>query len=328
MINFNYETIIKIYHFLLILLVNLFILYKDLILNTFTKGEIFLLKYKGISFAILSSISFGIMPLFARIAYENGSNPTTVLIFRFLIAGLALFIYLKYKNVDLKVQKKQLLILLLIGFLGYTITTQTLFISYDYLGGGLATTLHFIYPVVVCLIGFIFFKYKMSKNKIISLILASLGVYSLIAFENNTLNAFGVFLALFSGVSYGTNVIGLSLKSIRNLDNRVVTMYVCLGAAFGMIILGLFENSIVLEFNVTLIISYLILALITTIASMIFLLKAIEIIGPTSSSILGTFEPIISIILGVIFLNEDFSFALIIGCTLILSSTVILAIDK
>ena len=61
---------------------------------------------------------------------------------------------------------------------------------------------------------------------------------------------------------------------------------------------------------------------------MILLLKAIELIGSTSASILGTFEAIMSIFLGVIFLDEKLIFSLILGSTLIVISTIILAKDK
>lgn len=285
-------------------------------------------NYKGILYAFLSSAAFGIMPILARIAYANGSNPTTVLIFRFLISTLILFLFLKFNNVNIKLNKEQTALLLSIGMIGYTVTTQTLFISYSYLGAGLATTLHFIYPVVVCITGIIFFKNKMSNKKIVSLLLAILGVYSLVAFKNNTLNILGVSLALFSGISYGLTMIVLNLNLIKNLDNRVITMYICFGSTIGMLFYGLISNSIIWNFNFTAIGCYLGISIISTIVSMLLLLKAIRIIGVSSSSILGTFEPIVSIFLGALLLGEKLSLALLIGSALILISTTILAKDK
>nr|WP_302596780.1 DMT family transporter [uncultured Cellulosilyticum sp.] len=285
-------------------------------------------NYKGIIYAILSSVAFGLMPIFAKFAYANGSNPTTVLIARFLLASIILFTYLKCTRVSLKVSKKQLIILLSIGIIGYTLTTQTLFVSYDYLGAGLATTLHFIYPVVVCLIGYFFFKEKMSKSKMLALIFAGLGIYALIAMDNNTLNALGVMLAIFSGISYGVNIIALGLKSIKQINHNVVTMYVCLGATLGMLIYGTFTNTITLTLNLNIGIAYIGIAVISTIASMLLLLKAIATIGTASTSILGTFEPIVSVILGVILFGEPLTLSLIIGTILILASTIILAREK
>ena len=111
-------------------------------------------KYKGIIFAILSSISYAIMPVFAKIAYNNGSTPTTTLFFRFLITAIVLFLYTVVRKENIKVSKKQFLILFFTGFIGYTLTTELLFLSYDYLSIGLATTLHYIYPAVVCILSY------------------------------------------------------------------------------------------------------------------------------------------------------------------------------
>lgn len=285
-------------------------------------------NYKGIAYALLSSTAFGIMPILARIAYANGSNPTTVLIFRFLFSTLILFTYLKLSHINVNLKKCQALLLIFIGITGYTITTQALFISYNYLGAGLATTLHFIYPVVVCIASFVFFKTKMSIKKIISLLLAAIGVYSLVGFKSATINILGVSLALFSGLAYGITLIALNLKSIKSLDNRVTTMYLCLGSTIGTALCGIFNNSIVLNVNLKIVSCCLGISIISTILSIILLLKAIEIIGVSSSSILGTFEPIVSIILGVLFLDETLTFAILLGSTLILISTIILAKEE
>lgn len=285
-------------------------------------------SYKGILFAILASVAFGLMPVFAKFAYLNGSNPNTVLFFRFAIASLVLLVYLVCKKVSIKVTKKQFLLLFATGFIGYTITTQTLFMSYNYLGVGLATTLHFIYPAFVCILEYIFLRQKMSKNKLLSLIFAGIGVYALIAFEDNTLSALGLFLAVFSGVSYGINIIMLAMKQIRDIDNRVTTMYITFGAATGMLIYSLIDGSLVTKITMNLGVSYILIAVVSTILSMILLLKGIEIIGASSTSILGTFEPIVSIIMGIMLFGEELTFALIIGTILILISTIILSRDK
>lgn len=285
-------------------------------------------NYKGIIYALLSSAAFGLSPIFAKYAYQYGSNPTSVLMFRFLFAGIMLFIYLKLKKINIKISKKQLGILMLIGVLGYTITTQTLFMSYIPLGAGLATTLHFIYPALVCVMSFFFFKEKISKTKLLSLILAGLGVYSLVAFETKSLDTLGVALALISGVAYAINIIALGLKTVTPLDNRVATMYVSFGASIGMMIYGMFSKSIILDFNIHIATAYICLSLISTIVAIILFLKAIQTIGPTSTSILATFEPIVSIIFGIIIFGESLTYSLIIGAILIIISTIILAKEK
>lgn len=285
-------------------------------------------KYKGILYALISAAAFGIMPMFAKTAYKNGSNPTSSLLFRFLIAGLILLIYLSIKGISIKISLNQFLILIFTGILGYTFTTITLFVSYNYLDSGLATSLHYIYPALVCIFSFILYKERMTREKLLSLILSIGGVYSLIVFENKTLNAAGIILALLSGLGYAANVILLNLKKVRSLDNRVVTMYICFGTSLGMFIYGSMTHSIILKMNTQIVISYFGLSVISTIASMIFLLKAIKIIGSSSASILGTFEAVVSIICGILFLNERLTLSLIIGTLMIIACAVILSKEK
>ena len=138
----------------------------------------------------------------------------------------------------------------------------------------------------------------------------------------------GVFLATFSGLSYAIYIILMSIKEVKDIDNIVVTMYVTFGAATGIFIYSILNGSLVTKISMNLTVSYIYIAVISTILSMVLLLKGIELIGASSASILGTFEPIVSIIMGIIIFKEQLTFSLIMGTIFILISTIILAKDK
>ena len=282
----------------------------------------------GIIFAIMSSSAFGIMPVFAKIAYNDGSNATTALAFRFSLAALMLYIYGKFKKVDFRVSKEQLKFLALVGTLSYPLTTETLFLSYNYMGTGLATTIHFVYPASVCILMYIIYKEKFSKIRIMALMLSCIGVYMLVGLNSKGLNVIGVILALFSGVAYSTSIVAINNKKIRDLDTKVMTFYFCLFAGTVFFLVGGVTNQITFKFNFTTMGSFLEISLISTIVSTLLLIKAIRIIGTSISAILGTFEPIVSIIFGVLFFKEPLTFPIIIGTVLILVSVFILASEK
>lgn len=285
-------------------------------------------KLNGLIYALLSGAAFGVMPIFAKIAYNNGLNATTVLSFRFLVAAVILFFYCVIRKESLKINKKQLLLALLIGAVEYTLTTQTLFVSYNYIGVGLATALHFIYPASVCVISFLFYKEKMSKSKIISLIVSCVGVYLLVGLNLQSISIKGVTLALFSGVSYSLTVIGMNAKEIKKLNNTVATFYISLFAGITIFLMGLFTNNLTMVINPQVVMSLGGVSIISTIISMVLLMKAVKIIGPTTASILATFEPIVSMVMGVLFLGEKLTLFIVIGTILILASVVLLAKDK
>lgn len=285
-------------------------------------------RITGILYALLSSAAFGFMPIFAKIIYNNGSNTLTVLSIRFLLASLMLLVYFKVKKIDFKVDKTQLKILSLVGVLGYTSTGLTLFYSYNYVSVGLATTMHFIYPAIVILFNYFIYKETFSKNKIIALLLSLMGVYILIGVKPQGLHIGGSFLALLSGFTYAACVMGMNRKELKNISNLVTVFYFSLSAGISLLLITLFSKNLYMPINLYTSISAIGISLISTIISIGLFVKALKIIGPASTSILGTFEPIVSIVMGIIFFRESITTTLIIGTIFILSSVIILAREK
>jgi len=282
-------------------------------------------KLPGIIFAILSSTAFGFMPIFAKIAYNNGSNAMTLLFFRFLLAAIMLLVYFYIKKISLNINKKQLYIILLVGLLGYTSTGIVLFLSYNYISVGLATTMHFIYPAIVIVLNYLVYKEALTKNKVLALLISLIGVYVLIGINSNEINLKGAFLSLFSGFTFAGCVMGINHPELKKLDNSVQVFYfsVCAGTVFLMF--SLLMGQLVLQFNIYTLSSYIGISFVSTIISIVLFIKAVKIIGASSASILGTFEPIVSIIMGIILFNEQLSFTIIVGTSLILTSIFILA---
>jgi len=115
-------------------------------------------RTKGILLTIFSASSFGFIPLFAKIAYANGFNPYTFTLFRSLFASIGLFIFLKIRKINYTVEKEQYITLFKASLIGFSLVILTLSSSYNYMSTGLATTIHFIYPVAV-MVGSIFFYF-------------------------------------------------------------------------------------------------------------------------------------------------------------------------
>lgn len=282
----------------------------------------------GIIFAILSSASFGLLGIFAEFAYRNGSNPMTVLVARFGIATAILFVILIATKKSLKITKKQLLILILIGVFGYTLVTQTLFYSYNYISIGIATAINFVYPLFVCILAFIFNKEKFTKRKTIALLISIIGV-SMLSLTNLEVKGIeGILLALTSGLIYGAVVFAMGRDEIKSLNGLVVTFYCCLFAGLTALILGLFNHNIIFKLNFNLEISYLGIAIISTVLSLVFLQFAIKEIGPSKSAILGTFEPIVGVLASCIFFGEKLSLIIVIAVIIIIAASLLSIKDE
>lgn len=285
-------------------------------------------KINGIIYALLSSAAFGIMPIFAKYAANNGSNTLSILSTRFLLSSLILFVYFLFKKMNYKIDKNQLKALAVVSLCGFVPTASLLFFSYNYIPTGLATTLHFIYPAVVVAVNRIFFKDPLTKNKLISLFLSMLSIYLLVGFKFENINLIGVVLALASGFTHSISIFGMNNSALKTVNNLVSVFYISIFAGITIFIATSITGNIALPINTYTVTSLIGISLISNISSILLLMMAIKIIGPSPSAILGTFEPIVSIIMGIILFKEAFTFSVFLGTVLILVSVVLLAKEK
>ncbi|MCY6371438.1 DMT family transporter [Clostridium ganghwense] len=285
-------------------------------------------KIHGIIYSMLSSAAFGLTPIWTKDACSRGTNSMTVLFFRVLITAIILLLYFFIKKVDFKINKKQFFSLLFLGVIGYASTTICLFLSYNYVSSGLATTLHFVYPAVVTILMVLIYKEKIHLGKILSLIFSVVGVYCLIYTKNIQINPKGVFLAIISGVFYSIYIIGVDKGEVKEMNVLVSTFYVTLISAICIFIFGEFTVGIKLEISYYIAIDSLCIAIISTLLALVAFMKGIKIIGSSNASILSTFEPIVSVILGIIILKEEITFSIVIGTILIIFSVLVLTITE
>ncbi|MBF8984219.1 EamA family transporter [Lutibacter sp. B2] len=274
----------------------------------------------GVLYAVGSALAFGCMPIFAKIAYEGGANTTTVVFLRYFIALIFVSVVLFIKKIDIKIEAKNLYKTIWIGIVGYFITGLTLFMSYNYISVGLATMLHFIYPAIVMIFSRIIFKESLNSNKILALILSIVGIYILIGFSECNLSIVGVLLALASGLSYASAVLGVNDSGIKSINYLVFTFYIYIFSSLTSLIYGLSTKQLNFHMNFTSIISIVVIAFVCTFLSVIFVTLSVRIIGPTNVSILSTLEPITSVILGILIFRESFTISITIGGLFILSS--------
>ncbi len=286
-------------------------------------------KTKGILLTIFSAFSFGFVPLFAKIAFANGFNPYTFSLFRSLFATIGLFILLKIKKIDYTVEKVQYFPLFKLSFIGFSLTILTLSSSYNYMSTGLATTIHFIYPIIV-MAGSIFFYYeKIDKRKIFSLILSLTGMYFLIGFDSSgSISIIGVLLALFSGFFYAYYIIIVAHGKIKEMNPFVLVFYVSLFTSYILFVISIFMGKLESNFAFKGIVSTILVALVANLIGMVSFKAGLNIISASTAAILSTFEPITSLILGMLVFKEVLSWNHIVGSILIITSVTLVAFRK
>jgi len=281
-------------------------------------------KSTGMMYSLGSSAAFGLMPVFAKWAYSYTISSITLVALRFIFAWIIILPMLIYKKEKILLNKKQFIHVFFIGGVVYTFTTLTLFLSYNYISSGIATTIHFVYPIIVTLIAIIFFKEKIIKEKLYALAASTLGIFLLIYNGDVKLSFLGVFYALLSGVLYSIYVSGVEHSEMKNINSFVLTFYLSLIASLILTISGLCTNTINFNVDFRCYIAAFLIALISTVVAITFFQRGIKIIGSSNASILSTFEPTVSFILGVIIFNEAVSLKIVTGCLLIFISVMLL----
>lgn len=282
-------------------------------------------KIHGILYIVLSAIAFGIMPILAKLAYSGGANVQTTLFLRFSFATLMLFCYIKSKNISLKLEKKQYILLIFLGVVGYSLTSTMLFLSYNYISVGMATMIIHSYPAIVTFLSFVFYGEKLSLKKILCLILCILGIFIMVDLGVANYDIKGILLALISAIGYSFYVLGASHKYIKSTNNYVITFYISLVSAISILAFGLPTQTINLNIKFYSLVAILLLAFISTVIALMAFLQGVKIIGPSNASIFGTLEPIVTLVLGVLILGEGVQVKTILGSMLIIISMIILA---
>lgn len=283
-------------------------------------------KQKGIIYVLISAIIFGSMPLMADIVYKNNGNSITLTLLRFLLSTPILFLLIKRNNQEsIKITKSELFKITLVGIMGYCATSLLLYTSYNYISTGTATTLHFIYPVLVILGGIIFFKEKPSMIKYISVGLSAAGI---LMFYNgdSKVNILGMLIAFLSGVTYTFYILFIEKSQLKTLGTYKLTFYLCIISSAVLAIVCVVTDSLALNMTYKGWLMSLVLSLSVTLGGVCLFQKGIKLIGSQSTSILSTFEPITSILIGILIFNESFDIKTVLGFTFIIIATILIAV--
>ena len=135
-------------------------------------------KLNGFLYGLLSSASFGLIPMFTIPAMHQGMQFESILLYRFAFATLALGVILLIDGQSFRINRRDIPSLLLLAFF-YLISAVFLFWGYKFMASGIATTLHFMYPVLTTLIMMLFFREKKSIWRFMAIALAVAGVFFL-----------------------------------------------------------------------------------------------------------------------------------------------------
>ena len=275
-------------------------------------------KAKGYILGSIAAATYGMNPLFALPLYKTGMDPDSVLFFRYLFAIPLLGIMIKARGRTFKIQRKETFPLIIMGLL-VALSSLTLFQSYNYMAAGIASTLLFVYPIMVALIMAFAFKEKLALQTIVCMLLALGGIGLLYKSEDgSTLSLIGTLLVLASALSYAIYIVGINQTTLKNVATLKVTFYVLL---FGLSLFAarlLYSGVLNTPDQWYLWGNLLALAVFPTAISFLCTTSAIQYIGSTPTAILGALEPVTAIIFGITVFGESLTVRESIGLVMII----------
>ncbi len=287
-------------------------------------------RIKGILYAAVSSSTFGLAPFFSLTLLLAGFSAFEVLSYRWGVATIALTLFGWCSGCSFRLEKKDFLVVLLLSLLR-AVTSFSLLIAYQNIATGVASTIHFMYPLAVSLVMMYFFQEKKSLWVMFAVFMSLLGAALLSSGELEAKNGdtiVGLVAACVSVFSYAGYIVGVRMTRAVRINSTVLTCYV-MGLGTVLYFIGALTTSglrLVADGYTWLII--LGLALPATAISNITLVRAIKYAGPTLTSILGAMEPLTAVVIGIFVFKELFTLNSAIGIILILLAVSVVIFRK
>ena len=286
-------------------------------------------QLRGVVNDIISGVSFGMIPLFSIPVIAAGMDNVSILVYRFLFGSVAMLAILLLRKTNMRVSLSELLRIVLLAIFYITTALATLE-CYKYLSSGIATALVYTDPIWCALIGLAFLGDKFSIKLTSSILLASLGVMMMtgVFSGDGTFSMIGLLLGLASGLAYGIYLILVPRLKVKHIASLKLTFYVFFTGMWLLIAYSLMTNGGVEEVpDSSCWLDLALLGLIPTAISNICVTVSLKLIDSTIVAILGAFEPLTAMVVGVVILGEPLGFIGVVGGMLILVAVAILTIN-
>ncbi len=277
----------------------------------------------GVFYAIISSCSFGFSPLFSLGLLAAGLTNFDVLSYRWAVAAIVLMIYAASKKKTLRLSSFDEAWKVVVLSILRSVTSITLLLGYANIASGIASTINFMYPVVVAACMMLFFGERRSLVNMISILISIFGVYLLASGDGLKVDggntALGLTCSIISAFSFAAYYILMKQVKADKIEVVKLTTWIMLLSAIYFIICGfIFDGRITLVSDIRLWGYIAGLGLWSTMISNFTGVKAVRRIGPTMTSILGALQPLTAVVLGVLFLNEHLGVRTIAGISIIM----------
>lgn len=288
-------------------------------------------KIKGILFAALSSSTFGLAPFFTISLIMAGYSTFEALSYRWGVASLFLFLVGVLSGVKFRMSWRDFRTVFCLSLFRAT-TSFSLVVAYQNIASGVASVIHFMYPLAVALTMMFVFKEPKSKTIISAIVISIIGAVFLstgnIESSGGGDTVLGIVMSTISVFSYAGYIVGVRRTRAVNIPSVPLTCSVMGIGAVLFIIGGFFTGGIRIETDPHIWLYIAGLGLVATAISNISLVQGIKLAGPTLASIMGAMEPLTAVVIGIFVFGEVFSWNTAVGIALILFAVLLVILKQ
>lgn len=285
-------------------------------------------KVKGSICGILAAVCYGTNPLGALPLLSQGIQPYSVIFYRFSIAVVLLGSIMAIQRHSFAVTRRELAIMAALGVL-FASSSLTLYASFLYMDAGVASTLLFVYPVMVAVIMTVFFHERLTIVTVLSIVLALSGIMLLSKGGNGSaLSMLGIVLVMVSSLTYAVYIVAVN-RSMQHMPSFRLSYYVMVFASLTVLAFSFCGNN-----QLQLLSGFdqwglaLMLAVIPTVMSLVLMAVAVHNIGSTPTAIMGALEPLTAVVIGITVFGEAFTSRLAVGILMILGAVMLIVAMK
>lgn len=280
-------------------------------------------KLLGPAQILLSAVAFGAMAIFAKQAYADGVSTGSLLFLRFLVAGLLLLPWVLWQRLPWP-RGRSLLTLIAMGAVGYAGMSACYFNALHYASAGTVALLLYLFPVIVILLSSLLGE-PLTRRRLLALLLALGGLVVTIGLEWST-SLHGLLLGLGAALIYALYILAGSRLRERGhplTSACVVTLSaaVCNGAVVSL-------QGLQLPASGNGVLAIALIALISTVLAIALFLAGLEKTDATQASLLSTVEPVVTVLLAAVFLDEAITLSQLAGGALILAAVVVISRER
>ncbi|MBQ5953761.1 MAG: EamA family transporter [Lachnospiraceae bacterium] len=281
------------------------------------------MEKKGVLCVLLAALLFGLMPITAKACYAHGVTPLFLTFLRFFLALPLLWILDKStrkkssNTINIGEAGKIIFLSLMLG-----LTAAFNFLAYDYIPSSLAMTLHFIYPVVVLALCGLIYRERLTTRQVLCCILCMVGIVAFCS-HTGTIDLKGVLYAVLSGFTYGGYITYLSRSGLQQRTRPFQLMLIVQLVSSGIVLMmAIVKDAVKLDLDLVGWGLSALFAIGVTTATWLFMVGT-KYCGPQTSALLSTLEPVVSIVIGVLALNEQLTIRYVYGIICILLATLL-----